>query len=364
MNRFLCVDFIFRFALTLFILHGAVNAQEYYKFTGLLHQYPIAMELVVSPDNKISGQYWYQRTGVPISIEGSRSKFNTITLNERDAQQKKLMAVFSGSIHQNQFEGQWKSANKTLSFSLQQDSSLFINYRTIKQQNCDYALAVKSTKAPQDLGYQDTLCTQMELQYIHLQGKGPAPQIINHRIERALLNFAPGECTPKNLKELLNCTKSAAPLNLQEPNTGFEWTANIASFMYDETIISFNLVSSVYYFGAAHPMSALESHNYNSLTGQRILLNSVFKDVTYKPLIALAEQCFIKENGREGWNYEPGAFYLPENFLLKPQGIEFQFQPYEIGPYAMGAPVFTITYKSLAPYLNHPQIPKQWLQRN
>ena len=40
-----------------------------------------------------------------------------------------------------------------------------------------------------------------------------------------------------------------------------------------------------------------------------------------------------------------------ENFSVGPDGIEWIFQPYEIGPYALGIVTATLSWKQLKPYL-------------
>ena len=52
------------------------------------------------------------------------------------------------------------------------------------------------------------------------------------------------------------------------------------------------------------------------------------------------------------WDFEPGNFKLNENFAISTGGLLFTFNPYEIGPYVMGAPQVFIPYKEMKDLIN------------
>jgi len=47
------------------------------------------------------------------------------------------------------------------------------------------------------------------------------------------------------------------------------------------------------------------------------------------------------------WDFEPEKFILNNNFALTPTGVLFQFNRYEIGAGALGAPVLFIPFSKI-----------------
>ena len=73
----------------------------------------------------------------------------------------------------------------------------------------------------------------------------------------------------------------------------------------------------------------------------------------------IADTSSLDDNGffifGEGDDFEEsdkyGKFRFNDNFAVTKNGIQFYYNSYEIGPYAVGASSFIIPYKFLQPYL-------------
>jgi hypothetical protein len=52
-----------------------------------------------------------------------------------------------------------------------------------------------------------------------------------------------------------------------------------------------------------------------------------------------------------GFTFENEAFALPANFALTDKGISCHYNPYEVGPYVMGATDFTVPIEAVLPAL-------------
>ena len=69
--------------------------------------------------------------------------------------------------------------------------------------------------------------------------------------------------------------------------------------------------------------------------------------------IALADAGYFVFGDGEDFEDSPryGKFHFTTNFALTKDGIEFVYNTYEIGPYAVGASSFTIPYNEVVQYL-------------
>ena len=59
----------------------------------------------------------------------------------------------------------------------------------------------------------------------------------------------------------------------------------------------------------------------------------------------------LYDSGNEVAGKGTGKFHFTTNFALTKDGIEFVYNTYEIGPYAVGASSLTIPYNEIVQYL-------------
>ena len=119
------------------------------------------------------------------------------------------------------------------------------------------------------------------------------------------------------------------------------------------TYMSMGISSYFYAMGAAHGQPGFQVLNVDLTTGAKITLADLFVNNYRSSLKAFAKRKFLEQNGNEGWWFTTGdqPFDLPETFAISRKGITFTYQPYEIGPYAAGAPEVFLSKKDLAKWL-------------
>jgi hypothetical protein len=111
------------------------------------------------------------------------------------------------------------------------------------------------------------------------------------------------------------------------------------------------------YTGGAHPDNYVKYLNYSLPELKSLQLTDIIND--REKVTAFAEEIFrdtyeIPQGESledHGYWFEGNAFYLPENFAITPSGILFTFNPYEIGPYAIGIHEIKLPYELIRQYL-------------
>ncbi|MGB3617315.1 MAG: DUF3298 domain-containing protein [Catalinimonas sp.] len=100
------------------------------------------------------------------------------------------------------------------------------------------------------------------------------------------------------------------------------------------------------YTGGAHGLPVRRYVNVDAATGNVLSLDALLSADAQEQLCKLAEDRFRRQQGvaadaslqEAGFWFEEERFFLPENFLAGTDSLYFQYQPYEVGPYAVGMP--------------------------
>lgn len=123
------------------------------------------------------------------------------------------------------------------------------------------------------------------------------------------------------------------------------------------------------YEGGAHPNSSVEYKVYDVISKRPVNIAELL-NLKDSALLKIGEKYFRVNNGiadtgslkdagyfifGDGDDFEDGPdygkFHFNTNFALTKEGIEFQYNTYEIAPHAAGAPSITIPYNSIQPFL-------------
>ncbi len=177
--------------------------------------------------------------------------------------------------------------------------------------------------------------------YDNLSPKMALDSFVNHRV-----NSYREELLPYFLEDKKNETVSESWFNhsfrlRSEAGKGKPGVVNYV----------FNVES---YEGGAHGSETLTYLNFSEQDGQRISLDDVLVAGYESELCELLLNALMKQNqvstlkelqdkGYLLWS----SMYVPGNFLLKEDGIEFVYNAYEIAPYALGATQLTLSYAEL-----------------
>jgi len=117
-----------------------------------------------------------------------------------------------------------------------------------------------------------------------------------------------------------------------------------------------NYVLSYYtYRGGAHGIQTVTQLVFDKKTGELVSEQQLFNEGYAEPVSALMQEAVKAEFEAE----DPELLQLVEmdfvipngNFSVSEDGIQWIFQPYEAGPYALGIVTATVSWKALEPYL-------------
>lgn len=117
-----------------------------------------------------------------------------------------------------------------------------------------------------------------------------------------------------------------------------------------------NYLFTYYSFrGGAHGLQTLTNIVFDRKTGAQVheadLFAPGYQEPVSKMLRAAVKASFSPEDSdlAELVNYD--GIFPNDNFSVSPQGVQWTFQPYEAGPYALGIITATISWDELKPWL-------------
>lgn len=111
------------------------------------------------------------------------------------------------------------------------------------------------------------------------------------------------------------------------------------------------------YMGSAHPSEVLLPMMYNLDTGSQIMLADLFKPGSdyLKRLSQFCTQQLTASFAGSGYPlFEDGLKPTPQNFanfLIRPEGLYFLFNPYQVAPYVAGMQEVVVPYAMVADIL-------------
>ena len=140
------------------------------------------------------------------------------------------------------------------------------------------------------------------------------------------------------------------------PDYATQWTAERHVKVETDTLGILCLSFSEYaYTGGAHGISQLQFGNYDLRTGKRLALTDILNDGFHSWLNTVGEKKFrgLKQLKAEesleqaGYIFDDANFSLNDNFAVRPQGLLFYFNSYEIASYAEGTTELLIPYSEI-----------------
>jgi hypothetical protein len=347
------------FFLVEVLVPNSILAQEnpsasgtYNKYTGTIGTAAIVFDLI-KKDNKFSGSYYYAKIGTPIEIVGEATGSNTFKLTEFDSNYEITGTLTCNFINDNSIEGLWENpkTKKTLPIKLiiKTENTPKITLYKSYNENCDN-VAKNKLKPANEIEYFDTLCSTLSVDWLVVKiADATIQKKINQKLKELLIGNN-ATSVQEYVKTYFNT----------DPETGFNRDIICNPSTVEKSVLSFSIVNSEYFFGAAHPGSYLNYANFDITTGNIISLEDLFISDYKKELNQIAEKKFIQLFGTEGWDFTPGNFNNTENYLITKSGLIFTFNQYEIGPYAAGSPTFLIPYKDIKHLLKDKAVVRQF----
>lgn len=165
-----------------------------------------------------------------------------------------------------------------------------------------------------------------------------------------------GRCAAQTLTEEWKELKQVNP----ELSYPFAFTLTLAKANETPRYLTYAL-TSYQYLGGAHGMSS--SYKFNIDKAHGVVLQQVVDTLQTKalqPMLRRGVMSYLRACGQEVKEQElkdilfikDGIIPLPAKTpVLANDGVEFIYQHYEIGPYAMGMVQFKVSYEDIRPYL-------------
>ncbi len=177
-------------------------------------------------------------------------------------------------------------------------------------------------------------------------------------VMRALSNMGGDEFKYDLKKRFESFTATKREFESEDMESGGQWDYTLNATIY-RPCNEIMTVSAGYggYTGGAHGNYSSEIANFFVSTGKRVTMSDIFNDLD--AVNKLAVKYFKKDNQldenvdlmEQGWAFTDEEFELNENFDINTANITWQYNFYEIGPYAAGAPSVTIPMVELQKYM-------------
>ena len=194
--------------------------------------------------------------------------------------------------------------------------------------------------------YESDFCASKELKLMVVSLPNEAvSKRINATIFKATTGKKMGSISPQAFVDEIQTTSEIYEAYTNASTVDFE--------SKNGELFSITVNGSDYFYGAAHPSGSSQSLVFDLSTGEIITLKDLFEANFEKKLAKIAERNFIRENGKDGWDFTPGngSFPLPDHFIVGAKGMNFMFGQYEIGPYAAGMPTFFVPFEQLKEFI-------------
>ncbi len=331
---------------------GAAPAPQVKHFTGSIGtSLDLQMKLVRTGD-QISGSYFYQKVGKRIDLRGNVDKDGNLTLEEFDPTGKQT-GLFKGIWKVEAADGlitlagNWskppseKGSDKKTAFSLHEQPISFTG---------DAELVSKQIKESNK-----KLMYEISAQYPQLTGgNNPNFEKFNQTVRALVTKKVAG------FKKDMTAEEGEEPR--PEGSMGSDLSVSYTVHVAQDDLVSLKFDVSSYYQGAAHPNSYSDVLNYDLKNGKQLKLSDLFKPGA-KYLQAISTHCITElkkqmkapDGTVDNESIESGAGPAAKNFQswnITKGGLGFNFDAYQVGPYAAGPQFVLVPYSNLKELIN------------
>ena len=211
--------------------------------------------------------------------------------------------------------------------------------------NCEFANLRKKNANIDYWG--DTVCSSVS--FIDLEILGEDKPVITRIYDQIKeLSFTYGESKFSHPQEYCNSIADTAAANGM-----IELSTEISVLDTFDKFIGINIGTSEF-SGGAHPNYYSVVKVFDVFSGEVLELGRIIDKKFEKSFRKLLYVHFKKTYGLDALfnsDVKPDEFPIPENFHLGNNGMFLYYNPYEITPYAVGAPEITLTFSEISPYL-------------
>lgn len=217
---------------------------------------------------------------------------------------------------------------------------------------------VRTNISLQEPGCNDTTeCTTFDISYPEFESlPEPVRTTLLQRINNAVGYDNPdaASMTMQQKAERFMSDYQAARTEFPDMEAAWYFQATADVLLAYDTLISL-VVQTEFYTGGAHGGYHTAYVNLNPKTNATITLADLLKPGYEEALRTAAERIFRQQidiaDGTSyadaGYEFPNGTFALNNNYGFTKEGIVFNFNPYEIAPYVIGATEILIPYSAI-----------------
>ena len=302
-------------------------------FRGWVGKYPVRMTLRRGAGGELSGSYSYEGRAGELALKGTVDAGGKVVLEEFDG--AKQTGVFSGSWEEKEYlpgvriEGDWKrpGGGGAQGFSLSEESGAGprVTSKRLREQDARRRYEVEAV-------------------YPQVAAAVGFNRLVENLVRKEVREFKgrPSEVPPRD-----------APAN----SLRVDHSVRLAT----DELVSAEFTVSHLEHGMAHPAYELRAVNYDLKAGRQLALADLFRPGSdYLKRISSAAVERLRRLGLETGgdanvflsdpDYLEGASPKLKNYrvwTLTPRGLAVTFEPYQVGPFAAGAPSVLIPYSEL-----------------
>lgn len=211
---------------------------------------------------------------------------------------------------------------------------------------------------PLEEGQTDSLFFSLSVEYVVTGMKVEVRQNINNAIIAQVFDMEGGEGTLEEtaIRYRENLIDEYMNENAVLENGVRTWEDRLSGSFREKVKNYMNYQVSYYSFrGGAHGIQTLSNIVFDAKTGEQVKEADMFAPGYEQPvaqLLRLAVKSSMEEEDPELMQLVNLEAVLPNgNFSVHTDGVEWLFQPYEVGPYALGIVTATLSWEELKPFL-------------
>ena len=211
---------------------------------------------------------------------------------------------------------------------------------------------------PLEEGQADSLFFSVSLEYVVTGMKVEIRQSINKAIVAQAFDLEGGDGTLEEtaIRYRENLIDEYMNENAVLENGVRSWEDRLAGSFQEKYKNYMNYLVSYYSFrGGAHGIQTLSQIVFDAKTGEQVHEADLFAPGYEEPvaqLLRLAVKSAMEQEDPELMQLVNLEEVRPNgNFSLHEDGVEWLFQPYEVGPYALGIVSATLSWEDLTPFV-------------
>ena len=211
---------------------------------------------------------------------------------------------------------------------------------------------------PLEDGQQDSLFFSVSIEYVVTGMKVEVRQNINNAIVAQAFDLEGGSGTLEEtaIRYRENLIDEYMNENAVLENGVRSWEDRLSGSFQEKYKNYRNYLVSYYSFrGGAHGIQTLSNIVFDAKTGEQVQETDLFAPGYEAPvaqLLRLAVQSSMEEEDPELMQLVHLEEVVPNgNFSVGENGMEWFYQPYEVGPYALGIVSASLSWEELKPFL-------------